>query len=156
LQSLRDYFSRIARHVGLIPRFDDLSLASRLVNGRGVPPGARELFEAAANGHVSDIEDILRTGGSAIKSVLNDALALAARNGRAQAAAFLIEEGADVHELSDEPLRWAAEAGHTTTVEILLKAGANPHIRDDIPLRSAVANGHADTAALLQNWRQPP
>jgi ankyrin repeat protein len=155
MQSLRAYFSRIARRIGLTGQQDDLDLGSRYASGAGAPPGARLLFDAAANGNVSQIEDILRNEGRAIRSVLNDALALAARNGRARAASRLIEAGADVHELYEEPLRWAAEAGHNTTVEVLLNAGANPHIRDDEPIRLALANGHPDTATILQNWPRP-
>lgn len=155
MQPLRTYFSRIARLIGLTSPEDDLDLWSRYTRGAGAPPATRFLFEAAANGNVSQIEDILRNEGRAIRPMLNNALALAARNGRARAASRLIEAGADVHELHDEPIRWAAEGGHNTTVEVLLNAGANPHIRDDEPIRLALTNGHPDTAAILQNWPRP-
>ena len=155
MQSINKHSRRIAHRIGLSRSRDNLDLASRFVNGLGASLNVRDLFEAAASGDETKVELLLGSAGPDIRQVLDDALALAARNGRVAIAAKLIQAGADVHELEEEPLRWAAEAGHTTTVEFLLVAGANPHVRDDAPLRAALANAHAETAKVLKHWSGP-
>jgi ankyrin repeat protein len=155
MPTIRTLFSRIAKAVGISSTADDLNLVSRLAWGRNAPAHARDLFHASVRGDESAVEALLVAFPKELGSVLNDALALAARHGNTGVAKKLIHAGADVHELQDEPLRWAAEAGQDGTVEYLLSAGANPHVRNDAPLRSALANGHTKTARVLQTWPQP-
>ena len=91
-------------------------------------------------------------------------LRAAAEVGRLDAAAFLIENGADVDDLGEKSneanqaktsaLLAAAENGHESIIRLLVQFGANVRYRDNSG-RSAVdlaeSNGHSRVAELLRN-----
>jgi len=80
---------------------------------------------------------------------LEEALVMAASQGKTNTARALLEAGAYVHFLGDSPLALAAEGGHTETVKALLDAGANVHAWDDTPLVHAAGNGYTDIVKVL-------
>jgi ankyrin repeat protein len=102
------------------------------------------------------------------QEVVDEALAWAARNDRADALEPLVERGADVDAdvYRGTPLAWAAAAGHAGTIRRLVALGADPsgrstfggptHGRDVTPLHLAAAHGHRDAIdALLDAGADP-
>lgn len=113
-----------------------------------LPPGAHRLV------HYSQVP---MPAGAADEAVLDLALALAAKNGHADAVRFLLGRGADPtrrppFDARATPLHWAAMGDHAEVVRVLLAAGADPTAVDDTfgatPARWA-AHGHATTTPAL-------
>ena len=68
------------------------------------------------------------------RAVISDAFYLAARNGRTEAARFLLEQGADIDFrgfFGAPGLHWAANNGHLETVRFLVERGADTTIHDE-------------------------
>jgi ankyrin repeat protein len=89
--------------------------------------------------------------------IISDALYIAARNGHALTAKFLLDHGADTEFRSygdSTPLGWAAEGGHLLVSDILLANNADPNAPDGegrTPLTRALKNGHTQLAQALRD-----
>ena len=84
----------------------------------------------------------------------------AAINGRLEACAYLIEQGADVNAVGGEliatPLQWAARNGLVETIHLLIKHGANPRLFDTQGFNCIHSTTHSSNYwALLYLLCQP-
>jgi len=92
---------------------------------------------------------------NAVDSLGQSPLLRAARWGRQELAAWLLEQGAEVNKQSltgDAPLHWAARNGDRAMAELLLAHGASPSLLaadGAAPADRARAAGHGDLAPLL-------
>jgi ankyrin repeat protein len=143
------------------------------------------LWSAAALGRLDVIETMVDGGGNLVpaasanrpnlsdigwppapppdddrQTILDEALAYAAINGRDAAIDWLLDHGADVDGrpyLNVTPLHFAVQFGRSSTVELLLARRADPEIRDDIrggtPLGWATYQGRDEIARLLDPTR---
>lgn len=94
-----------------------------------------------------------------VQEVLDEALSYAARNGRMEAAAYLVEHGADVNGLAYESRRmlYAAWKNRIEMIEWLLDHGAEVdgtgwlggHVKGATALHLAGNSGHLELAKLL-------
>jgi len=117
----------------------------------------RALFEAAEEGDVSEVEDLVRAGANVNAVLAGDGTPLigAAREGRLDIVRFLLDRGADPNVPSPgdgNPLIVAAREGYIAVVRLLLDRGADlsAAVRGDgNPLIAAASSGHTDIAALL-------
>ena len=94
------------------------------------------------------------------QTILDEALAYGAINGRDGAITWLLEKGADLDGrpyLNVTPLHFAVQFGHLSTVRLLLARGADAEIRDDIragtPLGWAEYQGRDEIARLIDPVR---
>ena len=93
------------------------------------------LREAAAQGDVEYLKELLETGGNPCSTDDNglNALHFAVWNGHVEAVEFLIRSGANVDQQTKDggtALHGASFLGRTKVVAALLKAGANVNIRN--------------------------
>lgn len=120
------------------------------LNAAVVPEG--ELWVAARDGSLRDVERVLADGGVCPNAVTGTALRLAAENGHAAVEARLL---ADVHSrsygLHQEPLDVAVRNGHAAVVSTLLAERRFDRIVKDCAaaLRAAAAHAGEGTAAVL-------
>ncbi|MGI9410747.1 MAG: ankyrin repeat domain-containing protein, partial [Hyphomicrobiaceae bacterium] len=91
---------------------------------------------AAAIGSTEDVERLASGAGA---FAIQEALAIAATNGRAELIDPLINAGANPNQFNPEgthahstPLHQAVDAGSLETVKILIARGADPAIRDKV------------------------
>jgi len=121
---------------------------------------ALDVFEAAAFGDVDRLTDILSDEPSLVTSYSGDgftALHFAAFFGRFEAAALLIERGAEVDAfgrgwMTGTAMHSAVSRLQSDVVRILLEAGANPNVRQSAgwtPLHSSAANADVTSVELL-------
>jgi len=116
--------------------------AWRIVNTEAILPPATDIWAAAATGDIASIEQHVSAGtevDALHPATGSTALNGAALLGRTEAAALLIDSGADVNARNREgntALHTAAFFGHIETVELLLEKGA-------------------DVSARGQNWQTP-
>ena len=122
--------------------------------------GELDIFEAAAFGDVDRLTELLTTEPSLVTLYSGDgftALHFAAFFGRFEAAALLIERGAEVDAfgrgwMTGTPMHSAVSRLQSDVVRILLEAGANPNVRQSAgwsPLHSSAANGDVASLELL-------
>jgi ankyrin repeat protein len=117
----------------------------------------RALFEAAEDGELSDIEELLRAGANVNAVIDGDGTPLmgAANDGHLEAVRLLLDRGANPNIPVDgdgNALIVAAGEGHFEVVRLLLDRGADPNaavLGDGNPLIAAASEGHADIVSLL-------
>lgn len=117
----------------------------------------RALFEAAEDGELSDIEELLRAGANVNAVIDGDGTPLmgAANDGHLEAVRLLLDRGANPNIPVDgdgNALIVAASEGHFEIVRLLLDRGADPNaavLGDGNPLIAAASEGHADIVSLL-------
>ncbi|MBA3363025.1 MAG: ankyrin repeat domain-containing protein [Actinomycetota bacterium] len=119
-----------------------------------------DIFEAAAFGDLDRLSELLNDEPSLVNSYSGDgftALHFAAFFGRHEAAALLIERGAEVDAfgrgwMTGTAMHSAVSRLHADVVRILLNAGANPNVRQSAgwtPLHAAAMNGDLTSVELL-------
>jgi ankyrin repeat protein len=119
-----------------------------------------DAFEAAAFGDVDRLTELLSREPSLVTSYSGDgftALHFAAFFGRFEAAALLIERGAEVDAfgrgwMTGTAMHSAASRLQSDVVRILLGSGANPNVRQSAgwtPLHAAAMNGDLTSVDLL-------
>jgi ankyrin repeat protein len=120
-----------------------------------------DVFDAAAVGRTRGLEELLDAEHELARTWSGDgftALHLAAFFGQEDAAALLVERGADVNavarnpELVVTPLHSAAAGSHATIVKLLLDAGADVNAAQDggfRPLHSAAQNDDRESVEAL-------
>jgi len=124
---------------------------------RSTSPQAERLLDAAADGNVADVQQLVKDGVAVDAAVRGDGTALisAARNGQLATVDALLALGAqpDLHATGDgNPLIAAARRGHLPVVERLVAAGADVNRIvpfDETPLINAARSGDLDTVAFL-------
>jgi ankyrin repeat protein len=119
-----------------------------------------DVFEAAAFGRVERLRELLDSQSGLAAAFSPDgftALHFAAFFGQPEAAALLLERGADAtvrarNAMAVEPLHSAAAADQTEIARMLLDAGADPDAIQEggfAALHAAAHNGNAELAELL-------
>ena len=129
---------------------------------------ALDVFDSAAVGRTRGLEELLDAEPALATSWSPDgftALHLAAFFGQPDAAAILIERGADVNLVARNasihvtPLHSAAAGAHAEIVKLLLEHGADPNAAQDggfTPLHSAAQNDDRESVeALLEAGADP-
>jgi bla regulator protein BlaR1 len=117
----------------------------------------RALVEAAEDGDIADVQDLLERGADVNAAVDGDGspLIAAARSGSRALVTLLLDRGADVNlavEGDGNPLIMAAAEGHAAIVELLLARGADVNTvvpSDETALIQASGNGHLAIVQLL-------
>ncbi|KAJ3003600.1 palmitoyltransferase akr1 [Thoreauomyces humboldtii] len=121
----------------------------------GSPDQEVDLFQAAQQGVLPRVEELLRDGQ--IQPSDRDpegctALHWAAINNQIVIADYLIIKGAEIDaiggDLQATPLHWAARSGHIQMVNLLLKAGANPALKDNQGYNALHLAAHAGHALM--------
>jgi uncharacterized protein len=119
-----------------------------------------DIHEASSLGRVERVRELLEGDPTLATSRSSDgftALHYAAFFGTAEAAAALLEHGADPtaiaeNEMRVQPLHSAAAVDATETARLLLDAGADPNARQEggfRPIDAAVQSGNDELYALL-------
>jgi uncharacterized protein len=134
----------------------DRERAERLLDEQG----EADVFEAAAFGQIERLRELLEAEPALARAFAPDgfiALHFAAFFDQPEAAALLLEHGADPrararNPMEVEPLHSAAAADQTEISRLLLEAGADPDARQEggfVPLHAAAQNGNSELAELL-------
>ena len=122
---------------------------------------ALDVFDAAAVGRTRGLQALLEGEPALAQARASDgftALHLAAFFGQEDAAALLLEHGADANavasnaELEVAPLHSAAAAAHASIVRLLLEHGADPNARQRggfTALHAAAQNGDRESVEVL-------
>jgi ankyrin repeat protein len=119
-----------------------------------------DIHEAASLGRAERVRELLEADAGLATSRSHDGftpLHYAAFFGTAEAAAALLEHGADPgavaqNEMRVQPLHSAAAVDANETARLLLDAGANPNAQQQggfRPIDAAVQNGNDELYALL-------
>ena len=128
--------------------------------------------DAALAGDVETLEHLLDSGEPVDEQGIATPLYFACQRGQFDAAALLVDRGADVNALSKwgTPLHVAARRGSVDIVELLLQNGADPNITggeySHTPLHEAAIGGSVGVGELLleyganvnarTRWFEPP
>jgi beta-lactamase regulating signal transducer with metallopeptidase domain len=122
-----------------------------------VRPRDRALYEAAEQGDVSEIDDLIRAGANVNVVVPGDGnpLMAAVRRGRLETLVALLDRGADPNVTvrgDGTALIVAAQRGRADMAKTLLDRGADPNlpvVGDGNPLIAAAARGRGDVVSML-------
>jgi hypothetical protein len=117
----------------------------------------RELYEAANEGDLEGVKELLAAGANASAKIEGDGSPLigAARSGRSEITKLLLEQGADPNgavEGDGSPLINAASRGRVDQVQMLIDRGADVNLAvdgDENPLMNAAEGGHLAIVQLL-------
>lgn len=117
----------------------------------------KALFEAADDGDIQSIEELLKKGANINCAIDGDGspLIAAARNGNQEAVRLLLDKGADPNMAvagDGNPLIMAAREGHLEVVTLLLDRGANIDQivpEDENALIQASSEGHLHVVKFL-------
>jgi len=117
----------------------------------------RALYEAADDGHLDEVNEIIAAGGNVNAAIPGDGSALiaAARRGDMVLVRRLIEAGADTNlavEGDGSPLIAAAYRGHFAIAALLMDQGADVNLQvpgDENPLMCASEGGHLELVRML-------
>ena len=104
------------------------------------------LLMAARGGDIAMIDLLLSTAPEAER---NTALLVASQHGQAEAAARLLQAGANVHTDHDSALLWACKAGNQQLARVLMSHGADPGALNGCAMRIAVRMGDTSIARIL-------
>jgi ankyrin repeat protein len=107
----------------------------------------KRFISAATEGDLETVRTFLDQ--DIIDIYIDEAFALAARNGHLEVVRLLLNNYVNVHAQDDYALSWAAENGHLEVVQLLLNNGANVHAGNDSALGWAAYNGHLEVVQLL-------
>ncbi|XP_066548545.1 CARD- and ANK-domain containing inflammasome adapter protein [Amia ocellicauda] len=131
-------------------------LVKRTEEPKAVPPKPGGVFDAAAAGDLSLLEELLKgCDVNAVDSSKETLLHMAAAHGRVPVIEFLLSKGAklDVRDSKGRtPLHRAAEKGHVQAVKFLVQAGADIYTLDSdskTPAHLAAQNKHLSTVRAL-------
>ena len=110
----------------------------------------RALYEAANEGNLDEVKELVQAGASPSATVSGDGNALigAARSGRADITRYLLDQGADPNGTvpgDGSPLINAAQRGRLDQVQLLVDRGADVNLAvdgDENPLMNAAEGGH--------------
>jgi beta-lactamase regulating signal transducer with metallopeptidase domain/ankyrin repeat protein len=116
-----------------------------------------ELYEAAEDGDLDGVSDLLAAGADVNAVIRGDGSPLigASRRGRMAAVRLLLDRGADPNlpvSGDGSPLIVAAGGGHLPVVQLLLDRGADPNLGvegDGNPIIMAARGGHIPVIELL-------
>ena len=122
------------------------------------------MIEAAKNGYLASIQDLLARGADIDARDDNGKTALmsASQKGEVAAVELLLDRGADIEARAyagQTALMWASLAGEVAAVELLLDRGADIEARNDngtTALMAASQKGHDEVAAVLRAWAAEP
>jgi ankyrin repeat protein len=109
------------------------------------------LLRAARDGDIGAMRAAIAEGADD----LNQALIRAAGEGRALAASYLLDAGADIHFASplsavySDALAAASAGGHSETARLLIERGARASHPNGFALRCAASSGDLETARVL-------
>lgn len=129
----------------------------RMLVGAGAP---LSVYEAAAAGEVSALKAHLEADPALVNGLSPDGfspLGLAAFFGHGEAAAELLQRGADVNRPSENalrvrPLHSAVAGNHVALARRLIAAGADPNLAQEdgfTPLLAAAQGGNAEVVEML-------
>lgn len=121
---------------------DEMSSISVIYGVQELIRNSLELVEAAFEGDVAMVQDLLAKGYhiESCDGRKHTALSEAASQGHLSLVEYLLELGADPNALSDtqrSPLWRAAFNSHLPIIKILLESGGNPEYRDKVSMESA-------------------
>lgn len=121
---------------------DELSAISAIYGVQETVRNSLELVEAAFEGDMALVQDLLAKGYhiESCDGRKHTALSEAASQGHLAIVTYLLDQGADPNALSDtqrSPLWRAAFNSHLPIIEVLLQSGANPEYRDKVSMESA-------------------
>ena len=110
----------------------------------------RALYEAANEGQLDEVKDLVQAGASPSAIIYGDGSPLigAARSGRAEIARYLLDQGADPNGIvpgDGSALIAAAGHGRLDQVQMLVERGADVNLAvegDENPLMNAAEGGH--------------
>jgi len=119
---------------------------------------ALRLNSAARDGHLDEVKMLVKTMTEnavgitqrcSVFEACNKALVVAASCGQLDVAAFLLENGADIHDDDNLALRSSAERGDVEVTMFLIEHGADIHDGDDYPLQCFAEQGNLDMVKYL-------
>jgi beta-lactamase regulating signal transducer with metallopeptidase domain len=110
----------------------------------------RALYEAANEGNLDEVKELVQAGANPSARVDGDGSPLigAARSGRADITRYLLDQGADPNGTvagDGSPLITAAQRGRLDQVQLLVERGADVNLAvegDENPLMNAAEGGH--------------
>ena len=133
---------------------DDLNPISAMYGVQEVVRNSIDLVEAAFEGEMSTVQDLLAKGYhiESCDGRKHTALSEAASQGHLELVKYLLDVGADPNAVSDtnrSPLWRAAFNSHLPVIQVLLEAGANPESRDTTSMESAYDIANDECKELL-------
>lgn len=135
----------------------EIEARDRGVSRRRVRAIDRALYEAANEGQLDEVKELVQAGANPSAIVYGDGSPLigAARSGRADITRYLLDQGADPNGVvpgDGSPLIAAAGHGRLDQVQMLVDRGADVNLAvegDENPLMNAAEGGHLAVVQYL-------